>query len=142
MFNNFKKILFLDHDGVIVLDGKNFEPKAVKLLKEIIEETKCDVCISSAWRKYMPFFTLQSLYRSHGLKTPIGYTPIDISHVDDRPHIRGEEIDKWLSHWPVENWVAVDDMDLSPYCKSFVKCDPTFGLTEKEAEDIIKILCK
>lgn len=141
--NRFKKILFLDHDGVIVLNGKDFEPKAIELLKDIINQTRCDICVSSAWRKYMMFPELQKLYLNHGLKAPIGYTPTNISHVDDRPHIRGEEINTWLKHWPVEDsWVAVDDMDLAQHCENFVKCDPNYGLTEDEAEDILRILCK
>ena len=142
MFNTFKKVIFLDHDGVMVLNGKDFEPKAIKLLQEIIKETKCDIIISSAWRKHIPFFNIQSLYRKHGLKTPMGYTPVNISHIDDRPDIRGEEINTWLAHWPVEHWVALDDLDLSPFCENFVKCDPSYGLTEKESEEIIQILCK
>ena len=60
------KVLFLDHDGVICLstewgsrfnngDGLDslfdrFNPKAIKVLNQIIEETDCEIVVSSDWR--------------------------------------------------------------------------------------------
>lgn len=125
------KVIFLDHDGVICLAGEwgsrfknkegldsvfdRFNEKAIDVLNEIIEETDCEIVVSSDWRLYVPLEQMQELYRIRGIKKPpIDYTPeIDWSlHKGVKSaSARVIEINQWLDEHPeVTNWVAVDDM--------------------------------
>jgi hypothetical protein len=105
------KVLFLDHDGVICLSTQwggrfkkkgfdsnpetpldirmdNFDDKAVKVLNSIIEETGCEIVVSSDWKNW--------------------------GNLEQMKAIRVIEIKKWLEDHPeVTHWVAVDDLDLS-----------------------------
>lgn len=138
------KVIFLDHDGVMVLNQKDFEPLAVQNLNDIIKQTNCEICVSSAWRRHYPFKHLQHMYLSSGIiKPPFGYTPTNLSFIDDNPEFRARDIKGWLSFHDPISWVVVDDMDLGPYIKNFVKCNPDIGLTDESLkEKIINKLCK
>ena len=127
------KILFLDHDGVICLASdwgsrfKNkegldsifdrFDPKAIKVLNQIIEETDCEIVISSDWRFYSTLDEMQELYRIRGIKKiPIDYTPDFSSNLGKGAESRSWEILAWLKeHSEVTHWVAVDDLDMSEH---------------------------
>lgn len=132
------KIIFLDHDGVICLstewgsrfknkEGLNstfdrFNDKAIKVLNQIIEETDCEIVISSDWRFHAPLEQMQELYRIRGIKkAPIDYTRIDldcesskgITPKNELEAARSFEILDWLKQHPeVTHWVAVDDLDM------------------------------
>ena len=129
------KVLFLDHDGVICLSTEwggrfknkegldsvfdRFNEKAVKVLNKIIEETDCEIVISSDWRFHCTLEQMQELYKIRGIKkSPIGFTtsslPKDtkIHNWETEPHeTRSLEILEWLKEHPeVTHWVAVDDL--------------------------------
>lgn len=132
-----KKILFLDHDGVICLSSEwgsrfkkktkfdIFNSKAIKVLNEIIEKTDCDIVISSDWKLYASLEEMKELYLERGVKkTPIDYTP---NLQDFDPLLSGLyfwkgwneqqrilEIMKYLETNPeITHWVAVDDLNMS-----------------------------
>jgi hypothetical protein len=85
---------------------------------------------------------LQNFYFKSGvIKQPIGFTPINISYVDNNPDIRIKEIDIWLDHHPCEKWAVVDSM-IDSNNEKFIKCDPTKGLTREEGDKISNILCE
>jgi len=132
------KLLFLDHDGVICLSSEwggrfkngegldsafdRFNSKAIKILNEIIEETDCEIVVSSDWKYHCTLEQMQELYRIRGIKkSPIGFTtkclPGDTKFFnsnDDLEESRSHEIKEWLSTYDnITHWVAVDDMDLS-----------------------------
>ena len=137
------KILFLDHDGVICLSPQwggrfknkegldlmfdRFDDKAVKVLNKIIEETDCEIVVSSDWRLFATLEQMQELYLIRGiLKSPIDYTPLtaDTDVIPDGftfdrwewevQQSRCFEIKTWLKrHTEITNWVAVDDMNMS-----------------------------
>ena len=139
------KVLFLDHNGVICLRaqwgmrlnkksikrGEVFDPfctKAIKTLNKIIEETDCEIVISSDWRLYKDLNYMQKLYKDRGIiKSPISYT--EVFDIDDNDifestreykdsnqmmaRVREKEIKAWLaSNSYVTSWVAVDDLPL------------------------------
>ena len=139
------KVLFLDHDGVICLarqwgkrntkkskaKGEVFDPfctKAIGVLNNIIEETNCDIVVSSDWRLYKDLDYMQEMYLERGIKkAPISYTPVfDVCDEDileetweykDKSQImarvREKEIKAWLTRNPdVEKWIAVDDLNM------------------------------
>lgn len=133
------KALFLDHDGVICLSSEwgsrfknkegldsvfdRFNDKAIKVLNQIIEETDCEIVISSDWRFHATLAQMQDLYAIRGIKkVPIAYTRNDLDwklfkdvHPGNELEItRCLEIEDWIKEHPeITHWVAVDDMDLS-----------------------------
>lgn len=142
---NNKPILFLDHDGVICLatewgsrfknkeglDGlfDRFNQKAIVVLNEIIDETDCEIVISSDWRFHATLSQMQQLYKERGIaKPPIAYTRNDldwklfigINHNRELEETRIAEINSYVEENKIEKWVAVDDMDLSKL-KNFVQ---------------------
>ena len=156
------KVIFLDNDGVICLSNNwgtrhkkqkewggrklsmsmreipleyrfdNFDPKAVKVLNKILEETGAEIVVSSDWRLYATLEELGDYYESQGIiKRPIGLTEIfhftnwrDEGFVPDhddfcwsrnesREQERYFEIARWLGKNPsVTHWVAVDDLHM------------------------------
>lgn len=141
------KVLFLDHDGVICLSSQwggrfkkkgydnnpetpldirmdSFDMKAVKILNQIIEETGCEIVVSSDWKNWGDLEQMQKMYITRGIKPPIDLTP-NMNDFDENGFalfkwknlygaIRVTEILEWLKNHPeVTHWVAVDDLDLS-----------------------------
>jgi len=138
------KILFLDHDGVIcLLDNygsrfrrrkgtkyddhsilnseipvdlrfDDFDKKAIKILNEILEETNCEIVVSSDWRHKATLEEMSELYSSWGiLKTPIDFTDDIFEGFYLLEQSRVSEIMTWLkAHPQVTHWVAVDDLHL------------------------------
>ena len=141
------KVLFLDHDGVICLSSQwggrfkkkgydsnpetpldirmdSFDSKAVKVLNSIIEETECEIVVSSDWKNWGNLDQMKEMYITRGIKPPIDLTP-NMKDFDEGGFgmlkwknlyeaIRVIEIEKWLEEHPeVTRWVAVDDMNLS-----------------------------
>jgi len=140
------KVIFLDHDGVICLSTEwgsrfknkegldstfdRFNNKALKVLNEIIDETDCEIVISSDWRFHCTLSQMQELYKIRGIgKSPLSFTRNDLDwklfrdiHPGNELEMtRCFEIQDWLKEHPeVTHWVAVDDMDLS-YLSNFVQ---------------------
>lgn len=133
------RVLFLDIDGV--LNSKQsrdlaifLEPSRIQLLNNILEQTKCEVVISSTWRLKNGPLLLEELLTLAGYKGYIlGYTPT----IPNRE--RGSEIKEWLARHPTEKFVILDDNDdmgnLFPY---LVKTTFDEGLTETKAQEVIK----
>ena len=148
------KVIFLDNDGVICLSNNwgsrntkrrkasvrasvpslelpvdirfdDFDKKAVKVLNEIIEETGCEIVVSSDWRFHATLEELAEYYTSQGIiKKPIAATgmfkdlfPREWSQLRFRADLELErymEIQHWIDEHPeITNWVAIDDLDMS-----------------------------
>lgn len=148
------KVIFLDNDGVICLSNNwgsrfkktraysnpnpggersipveyrfdNFDEKAIKILNEILEETRAEIVVSSDWRHHATLEELGEYYLSQGIiKAPIAVThnteDIDaelwkvLRHRADIELERSIEILDWLDKHPeVTHWVAVDDLNMS-----------------------------
>jgi hypothetical protein len=105
-----------DNEEGLDSDFDRFNPGTIKVLNQIIEETDCDIVISSDWRLGETLETLQRLYKERGIKkSPIGVTDHLIvgKLASDLELNRQAEIKKWLSEHPtVTHWVAVDDLDM------------------------------
>ena len=107
----------------------NFDTKSIIILNNIIRETDCEIVVSSDWRFDCSLEEMGNLYEMYGvIKKPIGYTPT--LQMEDFENIKLEkggyeeerayEIRKWLSLNKTDKWVAVDDLDMSPYLDNFV----------------------
>ena len=103
----------------------DFDKKAIKILNEIIEQTGCEIVVSSDWRLHATLEELGDYYISQGIiKQPIAVTDMfkDIFPREwnafrfraDLEIERSMEIGHWLKNHPeVTHWVAVDDLNMS-----------------------------
>lgn len=175
-----KKILFLDHDGVICLHkdwgsrfkkqeewgGRklsmslreipvkyrfdNFDKESIDVLNEIIQETDCDIIVSSDWRFHGTLEELQELYRDNGIKkVPIGTTKLDFLKGSSMwpERNRAGEILEWVQQNLTEEdrWVAVDDLPLGTYIEGIFVRAPfaTEGIKQTGIKErVISILNK
>ena len=103
----------------------DFDTKAVKVLNEILEETGCEIVVSSDWKLHATLEELGDYYESQGIiKKPIALTP-NIQNCKDYDsnfiwsprweleQIRTIEIKQYLHDHPeVTHWVSVDDLNM------------------------------
>jgi hypothetical protein len=176
------KVLFLDHDGVICLSSEwggrhkkkgydsnpetpmdirmdSFNSKAAKVLNEIIEETGCEIVISSDWKRWGTLEQLKEMYIVRGIKPPLDITPFFKSLLKEGKipgHYeftlnnsleieRHLEILHWLKEHPeVTHWVAVDDLNMSMHdgwgLENFVHCKRPYNEGIKQCGIKNKIL--
>ena len=129
----------------------DFDTKAVKILNEIIEETGCEIVVSSDWKLHATLEELGDYYESQGIiKKPIALTP-NIQNCKDydsdfiwsprweREQIRTIEIKQYLHDHPeVTHWVAVDDLNMGKIGEPWkdVWAIDNFVLTPKQNEGI------
>ena len=104
----------------------DFDSKAVKVSNEILEQTGAEIVVSSDWRLHANLEELGEYYESQGIiKRPIAVTdifkdifPKEWNAFRYRAELeleRSMEIGHWLENHPeVTQWVAVDDLNMSP----------------------------
>lgn len=124
------KVLFLDIDGVICTtscygrgtDNKwgsyRFDSKCVSTLNFIIQETGCEIILSSDWRFHYTLQEMREIFEHNGvIKGPIGFTPRSKTYAGNNlENGRSDEIKMWLEQNAWKNdikWVAVDDLNMS-----------------------------
>lgn len=110
-------------DAPVFVRFDDFNKKAIKILNEIIEETGCEIVVSSDWRLHANLEELGDYYISQGIiKRPIAFTdifedifPKEWNAFRFRADLeRSMEINHWLDNHPeITNWVAVDDLNMS-----------------------------
>lgn len=165
---SFRKILFLDIDGVLNSQGRvlsdqhqdmrDFDPVAIDLLNGIVVATGCEIVISSSWRKNRTIEKLQEIFKDVGFHCPeriIGKTGVFFDWIKPGfhvPSIRGLEIKVWLDlnvrktptgfdNNQYNYCILDDDSDMLLEQKdNFVKTATWHGLTEHCAKEVIKIL--
>lgn len=138
------KTLFLDIDGVLNNHQKfsngycGIDQHCMSNLNHVINQTGCQLVISSAWRYMIPeamtILGLDHLLKTHGCNgTVVGITIRD----EDTP-TRENQILAYAQHL-VDLWAVVDDLPLQ--IRNFVRTDGRLGLQRHEAERLITILC-
>jgi len=104
----------------------DFDKKAVKVLNEIIEETGCEIVVSSDWKLHATLEELGEYYEQQGIiKKPIAVTTNlgQCTWYNDQVWIwsprwdlemtRVIEITQFLHDHPeVTHWVSIDDLDM------------------------------
>ena len=129
----------------------DFDKKAIKILNEIIEETECEIVVSSDWKLHATLDELGDYYELHGIsKRPIDLTPnIGKCTVHgnlfiwsprwDLEQTRTIEINQYLHDHPeVTHWVSVDDLNMGKIGEDWkdVWAIDNFVLTPKSNEGI------
>lgn len=166
--DHYRKVIFLDVDGVLNDDGPNrndqgivIDQRFIRNLKDIIAKTGAEVVLSSSWRYSYGKFACEKFQGDdenveiflnsldmYDIKIA-GATPYLFNGHDMRPF----EIASWLAHRPeVENYVVLDDETfwdwkwLKPHvvCTSqemkYQKGGYVKGLDEKCAARAVEIL--
>jgi hypothetical protein len=129
----------------------DFDKKAIKILNEIIEETGCEIVVSSDWKLHATLDELGDYYEIHGInKRPIDLTP-NINNCTvhgnlfiwsprwDLEQTRTIEIRQYLHDHPeVTHWVSVDDLNMGKIGEVWkdVWAIDNFVLTPKSNEGI------
>jgi hypothetical protein len=151
------KVIFLDIDGVMntdthlvrsdVHEGLEFCPIAVRILKEVIEETGAKIVISSTWRFGRTIEELQDLFRHYDetiADSIIGKTAqyaINERGYEIRCYIEGV----YDTDHEVTDFVVIDDddFDMARVRYNLVRCyndQQLRGLTEDLKPRILKLL--
>ena len=129
----------------------DFDKKAIKILNDIIEETGCEIVVSSDWKLHATLEELGDYYESQGIiKRPIALTP-DIQNCTvqgnvfiwsrqwDLEQVRTIEIRQYLHDHPeVTHWISVDDLNMGKNGEPWkdVWAIDNFVLTPKSSEGI------
>ena len=137
-----ERILFFDVDGVLNVNCRQLDPRAIEQLKRLLRVTRARIVLSSDWRLWPKFKEqLRLQFIAQGLPEWVDETPVLARH-ESRPW----EIWLWLRRNSADNWAAVDDMPLlrqsggSFLAGRFVRTDATQGLTLDAADKLIAIL--
>ena len=123
-------ILFLDIDDVICLwknylgkqtmhpdwgEISKFDKKSVKVLNKIIDETNCEIVVSSDWKRGYNLKELQDIFEWNNInKKPIDCT---VNRLDQD---KNYEIISYVNNHELKKWVAIDDLPL--WVNNFVQC--------------------
>lgn len=120
------KVIFVDADGCMIDDGwadrcfaeegydpydyDEFNPRSLRLLARLKEETKAEVVFSSSWRfDELSFINAKVQFEEVGIQL-YGYTTLDW-HTGQT---RSDEIALFLTQHPeIENYVILDDVDIT-----------------------------
>ena len=140
------KVLFLDIDGVLnsmevfeEKDKQSLNPlseEMISLVNKIVDETQCEVVLSSAWR-FMGLGTVQGMLDAHGATFKLS---------DETPKMhgsRGEEIKTWMDAHGVKDEEIVildDDADMDALLPRLVQTTWQFGLKPEHAQRVIEML--
>jgi hypothetical protein len=138
-------------DAPVSVRFDDFDKKAIKVLNEIIEETECEIVVSSDWKLHATLEELGDYYKSQGIiKRPIALTP-DIQNCTvhgnvfiwsprwDLEQTRTIEIRQYLHDHPeVTHWVSVDDLNMGKIGEPWkdVWAIDNFVLTPRPSEGI------
>lgn len=109
------KLLFLDIDGVLNSKRsdlalgkektvKNLDPLSLKLVKLVVEETGCVICLSSEWRYEHNYIEL-----GKELGLPILFETEHTEEHDRKSLIRGEEIKDVVEGLNPDKFCVLDD---------------------------------
>ena len=120
------KVIFVDADGCMIDDGwadkcfaeegydpydyDEFNPRSLRLLARLKEETEAEVVFSSSWRfDELSFSNAKVQFEEVGIQL-YGYTTLDW-HTGQT---RSDEIALFLTQHPeIENYVILDDVDIT-----------------------------
>jgi hypothetical protein len=133
-----RPFIFLDIDGVLATSHQyytnpkkwpdyglyRFDDKCVKVFNQILEKTNATIILSSDWKDKYPLHAMNNIFKVNDIIEPITDYTISLwgekykNLMTDLEICRAEEILDFVSRYDIENWVAIDDLDLSPWISS------------------------
>jgi len=136
------KICFLDVDGVLHpysarSNAQLFNQSCMYRLKRIIEETDCQIVLSSSWRQTAEArSTVTQQLRAYGIDNFI-----DCTRIRHDEYQRHEDILDWVQKHPgIGNWIAIDDLPMYHLRHHYIQTMPETGLTDQNVREAIRVL--
>lgn len=140
-----KAYIYLDFDGVLNIDGREWDKTCINNLNSITNKTGADLIISSSWRLSHDIFSLRDLLKLKGATglvfgiTPDFTCPSSSESLYMHPG-RGVEILAHRKFHSIKNCVALDDDDC-PYMQDILlRTNFETGLTREIADRAIRKL--
>ena len=130
------KIIFLDLDGVLILDNRDFDPYLVPNLERIIKYTGAKVVVSSARRQWPDHLKrIENMVKNCCNGEVIGCTTLKRMR-------RIDQIRLWVEENKPDRWIALDDtnLDTTQDIPWLVQTDLWKGLTREDADKAIDLL--
>ena len=148
-------IIFLDFDGV--LNSKytkekwkgwaGIEDEKLQLLKDIVDNTKSIIVLTSSWRHSWDFASYKEPESSTGnyIYRKFKENGLIIRSKTESLGGRGKEIRAWLDKYPHGNWLVLDDEYFNDFeecgiIPHLVKTDFDKGLTGDDVKKAKKML--
>jgi len=159
-----KFYIFLDIDGVLatthqyytnrkkwhdMYDCYRFDEKCVKVFNEILSKTDATIVLSSDWKLRYNIEIMNEIFKWNSVNAVVfditdNLWGVKFKAVSQLQDCRADEILKYVHEHQIENWLAIDDLDLSPWIDEnhFVKTPrANEGIKQSGIKDkIIKIL--
>jgi hypothetical protein len=130
-----RPFIFLDIDGVLATSHQfhsnnkkwpdygryRFDDKCVKIFNEILKKTNGIIVLSSDWKLNYSINALNNIFeinRLEGVVTDITPSLWGVKYknvMTDLEVCRAEEILMYVNEHKITNYVAIDDLDLSPW---------------------------
>jgi hypothetical protein len=130
-----KNYMFLDIDGVLATSHQyqinpkrwddeyhryHFDYKCVRIFNEIIEKTSPIIILSSDWKLRYGIEMLNRIFEINEINAIVtditmnawGTRFTALAQLED---CRAYEILKYVEEHQIEKWIAIDDLDLSPW---------------------------
>ena len=142
--------IFLDIDGVLATTAQfyskkrheewncyRFDAKCVNVFNDILEATNAKIVLSSDWKTHYSLDAMNNIFEWNKIVTPLENVTDDLwdgekyRSVDQLEEVRAMEILKYVNDHDIHQWVAIDDLDLSPYIS-----DSNFVNTPRSNEGI------
>ena len=128
----------LEEEGYDPFDCDELDPRAIRNLKRIVDETSASLVLSSAWRwEPKSFNAVRQQLQAQNLEI-IDTTLMELTTKMSRT----DEIQDYLNKHPeIINYVILDDTEIKePLSDHWVRCLFKNGLTKKLADEAIRIL--
>lgn len=129
-----RPFIFLDIDGVLATSHQfytnrkkwpdygryRFDDKCVKVFNEILKKTDPILILSSDWKGHYSIDTMNNIFKINEIEGEIsditsnlwGVKFTSVAQLED---CRADEILKYVHEHNIEHWIAIDDLDLSPW---------------------------
>ena len=128
----------LEEEGYDPFDCDDLDPRAIRNLKRIVDETSANIVLSSSWRwDEKTFDAVKTQLKAHGLEL-YDTTIMDVMKTLSRT----DEIKLYLNEHPfITKYVILDDDEIKePLTDHWVRCLFKNGLTKKLTDEAIEIL--
>ena len=161
--NNIKPVLFIDIDGVLALEPQlnsnqkkwnkeynryYFDSKCVKILNQIIEITNPIIIISSDWKDDYSIEEMNRIFELNKVNSKVtDYTDTlwGIKFKDLRTELevcRATEILDYVNKYNIYQYIAIDDLNLSPWIPNNFVHTPRISEGIKQCNIKEKIITK
>lgn len=132
------KVLMLDLDGVLIVNGV-FSKAAVNNLNDLLDkEPELKIVVSSSWRHNGLQFC-RDMLKYQGINEHKVVDATDLVDKDDRGH----HIERWVQDHKPESFVVLDDKnDMDQILDHLVQTNPYVGLTASDIKKALDILKK